>query len=101
MYLKLQISYVDPVTSTPLPDGVLEIDDYHLLLANNTHDLRVAVYSSEEACESPAHPLSLVTASLNAAEIAQLKPTLLEALYTILSQRPEFAGSEVIAEDDD
>lgn len=98
LYLKLQPDYVDPVTQTPLPDGVLVIGDYQLLLAAALTALRVGTYASLDTYLSPpAGPLSDVTTELNSAELAQYRGQVLQVLYTILAARPEFAGSQVIS----
>jgi hypothetical protein len=95
VYLKLPSNYVDPQTHAPLPDAVLVIDDTEFRMRAGDTRISAAVYASAEAVVN-ARPVVEFPIALSIAERNSQLPGLLQALYTVVAARPEYAGAELV-----
>jgi hypothetical protein len=95
MHLKLPANYVDPRTQSPLPDAVLVVADAEVRLRAGDTRVIAAVYANASVIEV-AQPITEFPVSLSLEERNTQVPALMMALYSLLSQRPEYEGSELV-----
>lgn len=96
MYIKLPSSYVDPRTQAPLPNAVLVVFDVEFRLRAGDTRVILAVYSNPSVVDI-AEPIAEFGVALSTDERNTQLPALLQALYTILISRPEYADCQIVA----
>jgi hypothetical protein len=97
MYLKLSPNYVHPRTHASLPNAVLYIADTEFRMRAGDTRITALVYADADLIDRAA-PVDEFQIALSVAERNTQMPSLLLALYTVVSQRAEYAGSTLIVE---
>ena len=95
MYIKLASDYVHPRTHVPLPDAVLVISDVEFRMRAGDTRVTGAVYADVFAIQA-AEPVEEFPISISIVERSLQLPAVLEALYTVIAAKDEYAGSTLV-----
>lgn len=95
MHLKLDPTYVDPETRTPLPDAVLVVADTEFRLHAGDTRITAAIYATPDAV-GKARPVREYPIALSPSERDAQLPALLQALYVAILSRSEYAGATLV-----